>query len=94
MAKISIKFEKIPHFEGIIHVREHFFSFVGPVIDKVLGLRCTHSVIKARDCGFFVKCLLLWQRLCGGCDELFDAPRFIPLFAHATLTQFSGESLS
>ena len=22
-----------------------------------------------RDCGFFVKCLLLWRRLCGGCDE-------------------------
>ena len=27
-----------------------------------------------RDCGFFVKCLFLWRRLCGGCDEPFDAP--------------------
>ena len=41
MAKISIKSEKITPFGGIFHVREHFSRFVGPVIDKVLGLRCT-----------------------------------------------------
>ena len=41
MANISIKSEKITPFGGIFHVREHFFRFVGPVIDKVLGLRCT-----------------------------------------------------
>ena len=41
MAKVSIKSEKITPFGGIFHVREHFSLFVGPVIDKVLGLRCT-----------------------------------------------------
>ena len=41
MAKVSIKSEKITPFGGIFQVREHFSRFVGPVIDKVLGLRCT-----------------------------------------------------
>ena len=41
MAKVSIKSEKITPFGGIFHVREHFSRFVGPVIDKVMGLRCT-----------------------------------------------------
>ena len=41
MAKVQIKSEKITPFGGIFHVREHFSRFVGPVIDKVLGLRCT-----------------------------------------------------
>ena len=41
MAKVRIKSKKISHFEGIFHVRAHFSRFVGPVIDKVLGLRCT-----------------------------------------------------
>ena len=41
MAKVQIKSEKITPFGGIFHVREQFSSFVGPVIDKVLGLRCT-----------------------------------------------------
>ena len=63
MAKVSMKSEKITPFGGIFHVREHFSRFVGPVIDKVLGLRCTCSAFKARDSGFFVKCLLLWRRL-------------------------------
>ena len=41
MAKVSIKSEKITLLRGILHVREHFPGFVGPVIDKVLGLWCT-----------------------------------------------------
>ena len=41
MAKVSIKYDKITPFGGIFHVREQFSRFVGPVIDKVLGLRCT-----------------------------------------------------
>ena len=41
MAKVSIKSEKITPFGGIFHVREHFSRFVGLVIDKVPGLRCT-----------------------------------------------------
>ena len=41
VAKVRIKSEKITPFGGIFHVKEHFSRFVGPVIDKVLGLRCT-----------------------------------------------------
>ena len=41
MAKVQIKSEKITPFEGIFHVREFFSRYVGSVIDKVLGLRCT-----------------------------------------------------
>ena len=41
ISKISIKSEKITPFGGILYVMEHFSRFVGPVIDKVLGLRCT-----------------------------------------------------
>jgi hypothetical protein len=41
MAKVSIKSEKITPFGGIFHVRELYSRYVGPVIDKVLGLRCT-----------------------------------------------------
>ena len=41
MAKVSMISEKITPFGGIFHMREHFSRFVGPVIDKVLGLRCT-----------------------------------------------------
>ena len=40
MAKVQIKSEKITPFGGLFHVREHLSRFVGPVIDKVLGLRC------------------------------------------------------
>ena len=59
MAKVSIKSERITPFGGIFHVRELFPRYVGPVIDKVLGLRCTVQ----RDCGFAVKRLLLRRRL-------------------------------
>ena len=41
MAKVQIKSEKITPFGGIFHVREPFSHYVGPIIDKVLGLRCT-----------------------------------------------------
>ena len=41
MANISINSDKITPFGGIFHVRGHFSCFVGPIIDKVLGLRCT-----------------------------------------------------
>ena len=38
---LHIKSEKLSPFGGIFHMREQFSRFVGPVIDKVLGLRCT-----------------------------------------------------
>ena len=40
MAKVNIKSEKITPFGGKFHVRELFPRFLGPVIDKVPGLRC------------------------------------------------------
>ena len=41
MAKIQKKPERITPFGGIFQVREEFSRYVGPIIDKVLGLRCT-----------------------------------------------------
>ena len=41
VAKVQIKSEKITPFGGIFHVRELFSRYVGSVIDKVLGPRCT-----------------------------------------------------
>ena len=41
VAKVQIKSEKITPFGGIFHVRELFSRFVAPIIDKVLGIRCT-----------------------------------------------------
>ena len=41
MAKVQIKSERITPFGGIFHVRELFSRFVAPIIDKVLGIRCT-----------------------------------------------------
>ena len=96
MAKVSIKSEKITPFGGIFHVREHFSRFVGPVIDKVLGHRCTSFGYQSAR--LWVLCLvstsvaatvwMMWRPI------WCPISRFIPLFANATLTQFSGESLS
>ena len=41
MANVQIKSEKITPIGGIFHVRELFSRFVAPIIDKVLGIRCT-----------------------------------------------------
>ncbi len=41
MAKVQIKSEKVTPFGGIFHVRELFSRYMAPIIDKVLGLRCT-----------------------------------------------------
>ena len=41
MAKVQIKSEKITPFGGIYYVRELFSRYIGPIIDEVLGLRCT-----------------------------------------------------
>ena len=41
MAKVQIKSEKITPFGGIFHVRELFSRYIDPIIDEVLGLRCT-----------------------------------------------------
>ena len=41
MAKVNLKFGKITPFGGIFPVRRLFSRYMGPVIDNVLGLRCT-----------------------------------------------------
>ena len=61
MAKVSIKSERITPFGGIFHVRELFPVTSAPLSTKcwVCGVR--PAAIKARDCGFAVKRLLLWR---------------------------------
>ena len=46
MAKVIIKSERITPFGGIFPVREQFSRFVGPVIDKVLGLHAFTQLYK------------------------------------------------
>ena len=41
MAKVNLKFGKITPFGGIFPVRRLFYRYMAPVIDNVLGLRCT-----------------------------------------------------
>ena len=49
MAKVQIKSEKSTPFGGIFHVREQFSRFVGPVIDKVRGLRCQGTHLRRHE---------------------------------------------
>jgi len=71
MAKVSIKSEKITPFGGIFQVREEFSRFVGPVIDKVLGLRCTSFGYQYSEiAGLLVKALLNTGQLMAG--ESYD----------------------
>ena len=49
MAKVQIKSEKITPFGGILLVREQFSRFVGPVIDKVRGLRCQGTHLRRHE---------------------------------------------
>ena len=66
MANISIKSEKITPFGGIFHVREHFSRFVGLVIDKVLGLRCTSFGYQSARLWDLCQASTSVARLCGG----------------------------
>ena len=81
MAKIQIKSEKITPFGGIFHVRELFSRFLGPVIDKVLGIRCTSFGYQYSE----IVGSLASVYFCGG-DCVIS--RFIPLCAHVVLTLF------
>ena len=65
MAKVSIKSEKITLLGGIFHVRELFSRFVGPVIDKVLGLRCTSF-------GYLYSEVVEFYNPRGGNERIFD----------------------
>ena len=90
MAKVSIKSEKITPFEGIFHVREHFSRFVGPVIDKVLGLQCTSFGYQYSEIVFFLSSVYF----CGG-DCVEDVTtHLMPHFSlHPTLRTCSSDTI-
>ena len=90
MAKISIKSEKITPFGGIFHVREHFSRFVGPVIDKVLGLRCTSFGYQYSE----IVGSLSSVYFCGGdCVEDVTSHLMPHLSLHPTLRTCSSDTI-
>ena len=90
MAKINIKTEKITPFWGILHVRELFSRYVGPVIDEVLGLRCASfgyqysEIVSSLSNVFF----------CGGnCVEDVTSHLMPHLSLHPTLRTCSSDTI-
>ena len=90
MAKVQIKSEKITPFGGIFPVREQFPRFVGPVIDKVLGLRCTSygyqysEIVGSLPSAYF----------CGGdCVEDVTSHLMPHLSLHPTLRTCSSDTI-
>ena len=73
IAKVQIKSEKITPFGGIFHVREQFSRFVGPVIDKVLGLRCTSFGYQ-------------YGEIAGSLASVYDQSYFIRMYRKVTGT--------
>ena len=90
MAKISIKSEKITPFGGIFHVRELFSRFAGPVIDKVLGLRCTSYGYQYSE----IVASLSSVYFCGGdCVEDVTSHLMPHLSLHPTLRTCSSDTI-
>ena len=90
MAKVSIKSEKITPFGGIFHVREQFSRFVGPVIDKVLGLRCTSYGYQYSE----ITGSLSSVYFCGGdCVEDVTSHLMPHLSLHPTLRTCSSDTI-
>ena len=90
MAKVSMKSEKITPFGGIFHVREHFSRFVGPVIDKVLGLRCTSFGYQYSEIGGALSSVYF----CGGdCVEDVTSHLMPHLSLHPTLRTCSSDTI-
>ena len=90
MAKVSIKCEKITTFGGIFHVREHFTRSVGPVIDKVLGLRCTSFGYQYSE----IVGSLSSVYFCGGdCVEDVTSHLMPHLSLHPTLRMCSSDTI-
>ena len=90
MAKIQIKSEKITPFGGIFHVREQFSRFVGPVIDKVLGLRCTSFGYQYSE----IAGSLASVYFCGGdCVEDVTSHLMPHLSLHPTLRTCSSDTI-
>ena len=90
MAKVSIKSEKITPFGGIFYVRELFSRYVGPVIDKVLGLRCTSYGYQYSEIAGSLSSVYF----CGGdCVEDVTSHLMPHLSLHPTLRTCSSDTI-
>ena len=90
MAKVSIKSEKITPFGGLFHVRELFSRYVGPVINKVLGLRCTSYGYQYSE----IAGSLSSVHFCGGdCVEDVTSHLMPHLSLHPTLRTCSSDTI-
>ena len=90
MAKVSIKSEKITPFGGIFHVREQFSRYIGPIIDKVLGLRCTSYGYQYSE----IVGSLSSVYFCGGdCVEDVTSHLMPHLSLHPTLRTCSSDTI-
>ena len=90
MAKVQIKSEIITPFGGIFHEREQFSRFVSPVIDKVLGLRCTSYGYQYSE----VAGTLASVYFCGGnCVENVTSHLMPHLSLHPTLRTCSSDTI-
>ena len=90
MAKVQIKPERITPFGGIFQVREQFSRFVGPVIDKVLGLRCTSFGYQYGE----IAGSLASVYFCGGdCVEDVTSHLMPHLSLHPTLRTCSSDTI-
>ena len=90
MAKVSIKSEKITPFGGIFHVRELFSRYVGPVIDEVLGLRCTSYGYQYSEIAGSLSSVYF----CGGdCVEDVTSHLMPHLSLHPTLRTCSSDTI-
>ena len=90
MAKVSIKSEKITPFGGIFHVRELFSRYVGPVIDEVLGLRCTSYGYQYSEIAGSLSSVCF----CGGdCVEDVTSHLMPHLSLHPTLRTCSSDTI-
>ena len=90
MAKVQIKSEKITPFGGIFHVRELFSRFVAPIIDKVLGIRCTSYGYQYSE----IVGSLASVYFCGGdCVEDVTSHLMPHLSLHPTLRTCSSDTI-
>ena len=90
MAKVIIKSEKITPFGGIFHVRELFSRYVGSVIDKVLGPRCTSFGYQYGEIAGSLSSVYF----CGGdCVEDVTSRLMPHLSLHPTLRTCSSDTI-
>ena len=88
-AKVQIKSEKNTPFGGIFHVRELFSRFVAPIIDKVLGIRCTSFGYQYSEIVGSLACVYF----CGGdCVEDVTSHLMSHLSLHPTLRTCSSDT--